>query len=286
MRGIAAMLVFTVFCSSALAADEAVERGKKMSRAAVDLARSGSYIEAIDLFEKAYRLTGDSMILYNIGQVAARMGDLPKARETLERFLKEEKEPEALERGRKALADVMARWPGWLRVTSPTDGALVEIDGKPAGKTPLEKPIELSPGKHVLKVISPGKHPFERQLEVAASEAIEIAAALEDEPALPSPAPVPARVVATPVVDKAVAANTVAARLEREPPVAVNDLSGRAPAVEKKGLATWQWALIGTGAAVVVAGGIVAGVLLANTGSGVRSYDGELVVTKPVEVGR
>jgi hypothetical protein len=36
----------------------------------------------------------------------------------------------------------------------------------------------------------------------------------------------------------------------------------------------------------VVAGGIVAGVLLANQGGGGRSYDGEFQMTKPLEVGR
>lgn len=276
MKGIVVLLLALVVCVPAsLAADASVERGKKMSLAAVDLARSGSYAEAIVLFKKAYALTHDSMILYNIGQVAARMGDLPQAREYLERFLNEEREADALERGRQALKDVLARWPGWLRVTSPTVGALIEIDGKPAGRTPLDRPVELSPGEHTLKVIAPGKRAFERQVEVAAGEALAIAAILEEEPGVLSLKVEPAK--AKVLVDgKAVAA----------PPVAKNDLSGVPTSVEKKGLSTLSWVLIGTGTAAVVAGGIVTGVLLANQGGGGATADGTFTMAKPLEVGR
>jgi hypothetical protein len=335
MKGIVVLLLALVVCVPAsLAADASVERGKKMSLAAVDLARSGSYAEAIVLFKKAYALTHDSMILYNIGQVAARMGDLPQAREYLERFLNEEREADALERGRQALKDVMARWPGWLRVTSPTVGALVEIDGKPAGRTPLDRPVELSPGEHTLKVIAPGKRAFERQVEVAAGEALAIAAILEDEPGVLSLKVEPSK--AKVLVDgKAVDAALVSAlslapgshflRVEAEgydaeeqtivavggettrasvalkkkpapqpvvakavaaPPVAKNDLSGVPTSVEKKGLSTLSWVLIGTGTAAVVAGGIVTGVLLANQGGGGATADGTFTMTKPLEVGR
>ena len=333
MRRIAVVLVFTAFLSSALAEDGPVERGQKMSQAAVELARSGSYAEAITLFEKAYDLTGDSMILYNIGQVAARMGDLPKAKEYLERFLKVEKRPADLQRGREALAEVLARWPGWLRVTSPTQGALVEVDGKPVGRTPLKQPIELSPGTHALKVIAPGKRVFERQVEVAASEATSLSAVLEEEPGRlrvqVEPATAHVRIDGK-VVERGRGGSVelapgshfvrveaegyeaeektvemkagVEARLDvalrkkaapivvavkSEPPkaVAANDLSAKTPVIEKKGLSTMSWVLIGTGAAAVVAGGIVAGVLLANSGGGGQSFDGEIQVTKPLEVG-
>gem|GEM_PF-2053962 len=255
-------LVAVATSSSLLAAPDAAsdkaERGRKMGLAAVDLARSGSYAEAADLFQKVYDLTGDSMALYNLGQVAARMGDLPKAREALERFVKEEKDPEALAKGRQALKDVMARWPGSIRVTTSGHGALVEVDGKPVGKTPLAKVIEVAPGPHQVKVVAPGKRPFERKVEVASSVSVELPVTLEDEPAAVSPAPV----VAPPtVVAKVPAAPST-------PAVAPNDLSGRVDVNAKKGLSTTAWVLIGSGAAAVVAGGIAAAVLLARGGGG------------------
>ncbi len=57
---------------------------------------------------------------------------------------------------------VQARKPatGWLEVDSLVKGARVYVDGKPVGRTPLEKPVRLAAGKHRLKVTKMGFSPF------------------------------------------------------------------------------------------------------------------------------
>jgi hypothetical protein len=262
------LLVFLASCafvsplSAAPDGPDKAGRGREMALEAVALARSGNYAEAVALFQKAYDLSADPMILYNIGQVAARMGDLPKAREALELFVKKEKEPSALSRGRQALKDVMARWPGSLRITTGVQGALVEVDGKPFGRTPLDRVIELAPGPHVVKVFAKGKQPFERRVEVGSSESLDLPVTLKDEPAQIVPAPVVVVKKPPKVVPK--------------PAVAPNDLSGRvdveARAKASKGLSTTTWVLIGTGAAAVLGGGLAA-VLLLRDGGGEGASD-------------
>lgn len=261
---LATLAAFTLAKPLAAAPDtaaEKTERGRKMGLAAVELARSGSYAEAADLFRQVYDLTHDPMALYNLGQVAARMGDLPKAREALERFVGNEKDPGALARGRKALKDVMARWPGSIRVTTPVQGARVEVDGKLVGETPLAEAIEVAPGQHQVKVVASGKRVFERRVEVASSESMVLSVTLEGEPSpvAPTPAPPPP-----------VAASAKPADLP-VPTAAPNDLSGRvdvlAEAKESKGLSTLTWVLISSGAAVLVGGGLAAFFLLRGQGS-------------------
>lgn len=272
MRGIVVLLLACVVATPVSGApDRAVERGQKMSLEAVDLARAGQHAEAIALFEQAYALTHDAMIQYNIGQVAARMGNLPRARAALERFLAEEKDALALERGRKALADVLARWPGTVRVTSGTPGALVEIDGKPAGKTPLAGPLELAPGPHTVRLTAPGKVASERPITVTAGAGLDVPVTLVDE------APRPTVLAPLPVAPSPT---------DGRPHAAANDLSGRSGTLQRKGLSTLDWVLIGTGTAILVAGAVVAGVLLGNRGSDAPDADGLFPMTKPQEVAR
>jgi len=271
LRIVALLLALVVAVPVTDAADGAAVRGRKMSLDAVELARAGRHAEAIALFEQAYTLTHDAMILYNIGQVAARMGNLPRARESLERFLADEQDAESLERGQKALADVLARWPGAVRVTSETVGALVEIDGTPAGTTPLAGPLELTPGAHTVRLTAPGKVASERPITVTAGKGLDVPVTLVDLPPRPTVlAPLPG---ATPPADP-------------RPRAAANDLSGRSGTLQRKGLSTLDWVLIGTGAALLVGGAIVAGVLLANGGSDAPDADGVFQMTKPLEVAR
>jgi tetratricopeptide (TPR) repeat protein len=58
-------------------------------------------------------------------------------------------------------------------------GAEVTVDGRPAGATPLSRPLELSAGKHFVAVIKRGRHAWSREIEVARGEELELQASLE-----------------------------------------------------------------------------------------------------------
>ena len=45
---------------------------------------------------------------------------------------------------------------GFLKLTTKTKGATVEVDGEGIGTTPLVKPIRIDPGKHTLKIAKKG----------------------------------------------------------------------------------------------------------------------------------
>jgi hypothetical protein len=198
MRRLLALVVVVLACVWTPArAQEAAEKARSLARSAKQLALDGNLAEALALYEQAYTLDPATPLLYTIGRVSDKAGKLVRARAALEQYLREEKDPEGLARGRNALEAVMARWSGWVRVVSPSQGAVVELDGKPVGRIPLERPLEVSPGRHSIRVYAPGKLPFEENLQVKAAEGVEVHAALQDEPSVLSLAVEPARAAVT-----------------------------------------------------------------------------------------
>jgi hypothetical protein len=192
------LVLLTALLLPAIAlAEDAAERAATLAESANKLARSGEYTDALALFEKAYALSPEPVLLYNIGRVAEKLQDWKKAAGALRAFLEVEKDAAKRAKAQDVLNNVQAHLPAYLTVSCPVAGALVEVDGKPAGRVPLQAPLEVTPGKHVVKVLAPAKKPFEKAVEVKGTESIEIAARLDDEPAVVALVvePVAARVV-------------------------------------------------------------------------------------------
>ena len=165
-------------------ADDAADRAANLAESANKLARTGEYADALALFEKAYALSPEPVLLYNIGRVAEKLQDWKKAAGALRAFLEVEKDAAKRAKAQDVLEAVNAHLPAYLAVSCPVAGAVVEVDGKPAGRTPLQAPIEVTPGKHVVKVLAATKKAFEQTVEVRGTESLQVAAALEDEPAV------------------------------------------------------------------------------------------------------
>lgn len=53
-------------------------------------------------------------------------------------------------------------------------GAQVSVDGRPAGTTPLVRPLELSPGRHLVTVTRRGHRPWSREIEVERGQTMEL----------------------------------------------------------------------------------------------------------------
>jgi hypothetical protein len=86
---------------------------------------------------------------------------------------------------------------GSIVVLTDLVGADVQLDGKPAGKTPLAQPIAKQPiGTHTLRVEAPGYVPFEDKVEVRFQKSTRVVVRLvtKDAPSGPN-GPVPTKVV-------------------------------------------------------------------------------------------
>ena len=59
------------------------------------------------------------------------------------------------------------------------DGAQVSVDGRPAGVTPLQRPLELGQGKHLVTVTRRGHRPWSREVNVKRGQKVVLDASLE-----------------------------------------------------------------------------------------------------------
>ena len=54
------------------------------------------------------------------------------------------------------------------------DGVQVSVNGRPAGVTPLVRPIELPPGRHLVTITQRGHRPWSREIRVRRGQAVEL----------------------------------------------------------------------------------------------------------------
>jgi hypothetical protein len=146
---------------------EAAERFDRGLR----LFNGGDSAGALAEFRRAYGLIPNSLVLYNIGLVYAQMGRAVEAADALERVLAN---PAALSAERIAVArrthDEQAARIAEIAIATNVDGAAVEIDGVEAGKLPLERPLRVTGGTHVIGAVAPGFVPLRKEVTIASGE--------------------------------------------------------------------------------------------------------------------
>lgn len=108
--------------------------------------------EALEAFRRAYELSRDPELLYYVGVVEGRLFLYVEARRSLRRFLAQATTASAVLRARAEglVATIEANRVGFLAITSQPEGASITLDGRELGETPLEEPVAVAPGAHVV----------------------------------------------------------------------------------------------------------------------------------------
>ena len=212
------------------------------------------YRGALAKFQQAHALFPTPEIELNIGLTQEHLRDLPAAASHFESFLgKVEREGNAARvRGIRQKLEVLRKKLGSITVVCTVRGAVVTVDGKPAGSTPLRHRLYVTAGRHSLVVIATGKRPFKEVLELGAGQhqTLEVKllhlapGAREPGTATPglSPPPPPVRSVSRPFYKR-----------------------------------WWFWTAVG----VAVAGAATAAVVATQTGGSDRLPGGELMTVPP-----
>jgi len=210
----------------------------------------GDYATALDKFTAAYEIFPSPKLWFNIGQANRDLGRPVEAVAAFDRFLRNagDAPPETLAEARRSAAELKTKL-GQIQVTCATDGAEITVDGKQVGSTPLGEMVWTTPGRHQVAVQHEGFSP-----------------AIED--------------VAV-VVGQATAVNIELRPLDLRATDGASGgalVGGGAPVAESKPVyrRAWFWVAVG----VVVAGGVVTGVVLANQSS---SGPGEGLTTLGVQ---
>ncbi len=210
------------------AEDPLAEAGRRFDQGVAYVAE-GRFEAAMAEFLRAYEISGEWSVLYNLGQVSASLGRNADAFDYFTRYLAqggEEIDGTRRAEVEGALRELEPRV-AHLVIDADIAGAVVFVDGKERGATPLAGPVVVEPGSHVVEVrderLAGGRERREIILAGGLTETVRVA-------------------VDVPVVPPAGGG---------EPP--------REEEEESIASAWWFWTIIG---AVVVGGAVTAGVLL------------------------
>ncbi len=215
---------------AALPAAEA-RQVERLLREAKDLYEKGQLAETIDRLTVASVLFPAADVLYNLAVAHEDAGNLQHALSLYDRCLASAPIDVVRERAEDRRASLKRRLAtGHLTLFVRPSGAEVTVDGAMQGKAPLA-PLTLPVGRHHVRVTFPGYHPYDVDVDISATRDFAFVAELRpltDAPASASPA-----------------ADCVAA-VQAAP---------RAP----HSVGPWHWVTLGTGLALVAAGGTLVG---------------------------
>jgi tetratricopeptide (TPR) repeat protein len=138
----------------------------------VEFYREGSLDAALVEFERAYDMTSNYRVLFNLAQVQAERHEYVAAIELFRRYL-DAGGAELPEPRRKQTADEIALLESrvaQLWVESDVAGAKLFINDAPAGELPLTSPININPGVCNVRLEKSGHAPASTQVKVASGE--------------------------------------------------------------------------------------------------------------------
>ena len=136
------------------------------------LFEDGDFRGARAEFEHAYDLAKEPRILYNVAVCDKMLRKYTRAIESLERSLREggqQLPADYVSRTRETMA-ALAPYVSKLVVTADQDGASVLVDGEPVGTTPLDGPLAIEVGEHLVSVRKSGFLDVPKRVRVIGGE--------------------------------------------------------------------------------------------------------------------
>jgi hypothetical protein len=148
---------------------EHLDRGQKFY---ADGAYEASKIE----FQRAYDLSGNYKILYNLGLIDANLNDYAGALAMYEKYLALGGKEVSAARVKEADKEIarLRTLVAKVELTTNVGGADVTIDEVAIGKTPLASALVVNPGKHRIGVSKDGYQPSSKSVTLAASEVVKV----------------------------------------------------------------------------------------------------------------
>lgn len=154
--------------SPAAASQKAKDEARQRFDRGITLYNSGDMPGALAEFQRAYRLTGHPVVLFNLALVHANMGDAARAVEALEKLKKtgwgglgDERRDRA-----ESVYQEQALRVGTIAIQADVDGALVLIDNVDTARTPAP-PQRVTAGNHVVALSAAGYEPKRLSVSVA-----------------------------------------------------------------------------------------------------------------------
>jgi tetratricopeptide (TPR) repeat protein len=183
------VVVFLVLGLGQARADEdpSEEAAMKHFARALELVDRGDFQDGLKAFKDAYAAKPHFAVLYNIAQAHISLGQPQEAIETLLRYLREGQDQIPSEERLQVEAQIksLEAFLGELEVTTEPSGALLTIDGREIGRTPLSEPIRLAAGTHKIAASLDGRPTVERTVAMEKERRYQLY--LQLPPPLPQP---------------------------------------------------------------------------------------------------
>ena len=225
--------------------DDAAQRAQARAHRALGQAAlaDGDHAGALPELQTAFELSRDPELRYDLGRCHRELGHLVEARQEFQLYLAEVDPSQIPAERRQAVEQALAELDAGvalLEIRVPVDGAVVRVDGRDVGRSPLLDPVAVEPGQHEITVTAEDQPPFSREVNVTAGErsSVEVVFGAAEEPVDPQPGD-------TPVVQPS---------------------GSEQPTSRRRLSQAWFWGSLGLAAALAV-GGTVTGALVMSTGA-------------------
>jgi hypothetical protein len=169
----------------------AQKEAERHFQSGVQLFKEAKYAEALAEFERAYEISPQPLVLYNIAGCHRELSQYSEAVAYYRRFLSEGKDkvkPARLAAAQAELDGILARIARvTVTVTPGVSGVSLILDGTPIDKP--EMPLILPPGEHRLVARAEGRTETERSLRVASGDELAVELVLAERPPPPPERP-------------------------------------------------------------------------------------------------
>lgn len=148
------------------------KKAKKLFNEGVSYFGSGKHAQALEAFQKSYKLRPHWAIRYNLGLCYKELGMYTKAKEEFLDFLEEggkevkDATKEEVEKELDILNGIIAAIEIDINVT----GSQISMDGKPVGTSPLPDKLEIDPGSHLIAIKHDGYESYEEEFILSKGE--------------------------------------------------------------------------------------------------------------------
>jgi hypothetical protein len=155
--------------------EERDELAEELARRGQEALESHRDDEAARQLETSYRLVPQTSVLYPLARALEQIGRYAAASERLARYLDESPDLDddqrySLDREFQSLRRRFAL----VSMTTDPEGALLSIDGRPLGTSPLAQPLTLNHGHYLLEARLEGFRDAAQRIAVAGGDPLEI----------------------------------------------------------------------------------------------------------------
>lgn len=169
----------------------AKQAGRHFERG-VALFNEADYRAALVEFRRAYDISPNAMVLYNIGQTYYQLQNYAAALTTFERFLAEAGTPAQHRAAAESAIETLRTRVGRITIATSAADYEIAIDDEVVGTTPLRDPVLVSIGRRKLTARRAGQVVETRTIDIAAGDVVRVPLTLAEavplDGSLPSPA--------------------------------------------------------------------------------------------------